>query len=350
MNISEIQIRQNGGKILSFGELLLRIMPDVDGQWIAQNKLPFFIGGAELNVASALALWGLPSAYLTALPSNDVSEQIVSYLNKKSIDLSNVVYHGTRIGLYFLCNGHDLKHAGTIYDRDHSAFADLKAGQVDWEDALNGVEWLHFSAICPALSQNSADLCLKALEVAKRRNIKISIDLNYRPKLWQYGKKPIEVMLQLAAYADLLMGNIWAFNTMLNIPLSPGLNNIENKTDYANAAEAVSKEIIKQYPTCKAVANTFRFDTMDGLIYYSTLFTNGFLYMSAEYRATDIVDKVGSGDCYMAGLIYGFYNRMPAKEVLEFATATGFTKLFVQGDATDKSVNDILKTIQNENK
>lgn len=350
--MSKIIIKQADGRILSFGELLLRIMPDTKGRWIEQKNLPFFIGGAELNVASALSLWGMPSAYLTALPLNNVSEQLISHLNEKGIDLSNVLYHGERIGLYFLNNGDDLKHGGAIYDRAHSAYADLHVGQINWEDALNGVGWLHFSAICPALSQNSADICLEALEVAKRKNVTISIDLNYRPKLWQYGKKPTQIMPQLARYADLLMGNLWAFNTMLDIPLSPGFKNaaVENKTAYMNEAESLSKEIIKQYPKCKVVANTFRFDTLNGLIYYSTLFTDDFLCVSTEYNALNIVNKVGSGDCYMAGLIYGFYNGMSAKEVLEFATAAGFTKLFVQGDATDKDVLEIQEAIQNEKK
>lgn len=343
--MSEIQIKTNG-KILSFGELLLRIMSDINGHWIEQNNPPVFIGGAELNVALALALWNLPSAYLTTLPANSISEQIISFLNKRGIDLSNVFYTGSRIGLYFLNNGQDLKHGGTIYDRTHSAFADLCADQINWEDSLNGVTWLHFSAICPALSQNLADVCLKALEVAKSKGITVSIDLNYRSKLWQYGKKPKEIMPQLVKYADLLMGNLWAFNKMLDIPLSQQFINVKNKTGYVDEAEAISKEIIKQYPKCKAVANTFRFDVPEGLIYYSTLYTNGCLYMSKDYKATSIVDKVGSGDCYMAGLIYGFYKKMHPKNILEFATAAGFTKLFVQGDYTDKLVVEIKKTLK----
>ncbi|WP_183557766.1 PfkB family carbohydrate kinase [Mucilaginibacter sp. SP1R1] len=245
--MSEITMTQADGKILSFGELLLCIMPDLNGHRVEQNNLPRLTGGAELNVASALALWALPSTFLTALPPNGISEQIISYLNKRGIDLSNVFYRGARIGLYFLCNGHDLKHAGTIYDRAHSAFADLDTDQINWEDALNGVEWLQFSAICPALNQNLVNICLKALQIAKSKDITISIDLNYRSEVWQYGKKPEEIMSQLVEYAYLLMGNLWAFNKMLNIPLSPEFINVGNKTRHVNEGETLSKKVISQY-------------------------------------------------------------------------------------------------------
>jgi 2-dehydro-3-deoxygluconokinase len=176
------------GAVLSFGELLLRIAPDAGGNWLNDNTLPTYIGGAELNVATALALWNVPSRYFTALPNNGLSVQIVAYLNKKNIDTSPVYYHGDRIGLYFLTKGKDLKHDALIYDRANSAFAGLKPGMIDWDKALDGVSWFHFSAICPAISQQVADMCLEALEAASAKGITISVDLNYRSKLWQYGK------------------------------------------------------------------------------------------------------------------------------------------------------------------
>jgi 2-dehydro-3-deoxygluconokinase len=173
-----------GGAVLSFGELLLRISPDADGNWLGNNALPFYIGGAELNVATALALWDVPSKYFTALPRNGLSEQIINYLNKKNIDTSPVHYHGNRLGLYFLTKGKDLKHDALIYDRANSAFADLQSGMIDWDKVLHGVTWFHFSAICPAINQQVADVCLEALKVASSKGITISVDLNYRSKLW----------------------------------------------------------------------------------------------------------------------------------------------------------------------
>jgi 2-dehydro-3-deoxygluconokinase len=205
------------GAVLSFGELLLRIAPDAGGNWLNDNTLPTYIGGAELNVATALALWNVPSRYFTALPNNGLSVQIVAYLNKKNIDTSPVYYHGDRIGLYFLTKGKDLKHDALIYDRANSAFAGLKPGMIDWDKALDGVSWFHFSAICPAISQQVADMCLEALEAASAKGITISVDLNYRSKLWQYGKQPQDVMAELVKHCDVIMGNIWAAEKMLGI-------------------------------------------------------------------------------------------------------------------------------------
>jgi len=178
------------GKILSFGELLLRICPDADGEWLNENKLPFYVGGAELNVATALSLWELPSKYLTALPDNGMAEQLIDFVQKKGIDTSSIVKTGNRVGLYYLTQGQDLKHNALVYDRANSSYSTLKPGVIDWDSVLDGVSWFHFSAICPAINQNVADVCKEALETASKKGITISVDMNYRAKLWQYGKSP----------------------------------------------------------------------------------------------------------------------------------------------------------------
>jgi 2-dehydro-3-deoxygluconokinase len=334
------------GAVLNFGELLLRITPDAQGDWLQQNSLPVFVGGAELNVATALALWDVPSRYFTALPKNGMSAQIVSFLEEKEIDTSSIFYHGNRVGLYFLTKGQDLKHDALIYDRAYSAFAELTLGQVNWDAVLDGVTWFHFSAICPAISQNAADVCKEVLEVASKKGITISVDLNYRAKLWKYGKEPIDVMPQLAQYCDLIMGNVWAAERMLGTPVSPDVTESGQKSLYVKEAQKSSEAIIKQFPKCKAVANTFRFDANNTDVqYYTVLYTDGQPYLSGEYTAETIIDKVGSGDCYMAGLIYGFYNGLDPQQTVNFATAAAFTKLFVNSDATDKTVEEIEKEI-----
>ena len=143
-------------KVLSFGELLLRICPDADGGWLQENSLPFFVGGAEANVATALALWGTPSAYFTALPDNLLCRQLAAYLEEKGVDTSRMLFQGERLGLYFLPKGKDLKNASVIYDRAYSSFALLKPGEIKWDEILSAVSWLHISAISPALSENAA--------------------------------------------------------------------------------------------------------------------------------------------------------------------------------------------------
>lgn len=334
------------GSVLSYGELLLRICPDAGGEWLSDNQLPFFVGGAELNVATALALWGLPSSYFTALPDNAMSAQILTYLQDKKVDTAPVFLHGDRIGLYYLTRGKDIKNNALIYDRAHSAFAGLKPGQVDWDKVLNGVSWFHFSAICPAISQDAADVCAEVLEAASAKNITISVDLNYRARLWQYGKQPIDVMPQLVKHADLIMGNIWAAERMLGIPVEPNVTESGQKSIYLKEAQNSSENIIKQYPKCKAVANTFRFDAGEGINYYTTLYTGDKLYSSKQYDTDKVTDKVGSGDCFMAGLIYGFYNDLDPQQTLEFATSAAYQKLFIEGDATNKTVDEITKAIQ----
>lgn len=334
-------------KVLNFGELLLRICPDPEGEWLKENNLPFYVGGAELNVATALSLWDIPSAYMTSLPDNFLSQQLVGYVNELGIDTSSIQYQGDRVGLYYLHKGKDMKNAGVIYDRSNSSFATLKPGVINWDDVFKGVSWFHFTAICPALSQNTVELCEEALKEASARNITISIDLNYREKLWKYGKEPVEIMPGLVKYCDVVMGNIWAAEKMLGIPVAENLVPADQKSLYLSQAEQTSRKIMEQFPKCKAVANTFRFDHQQGIKYYSALFREDQLHVSKEYIAAKILDKVGSGDCYMAGLIYGFYHHKNSEELVGFATAAGFSKLFIASDATTLQPEQIKERVRN---
>jgi 2-dehydro-3-deoxygluconokinase len=334
------------GAVLSFGEILLRLSPDDGGEWLKENALPVFVGGAELNVASALALWEVPSQYFTATPKNGMTEQIIASLQAQNIDTSKVFYHGNRIGLYFLTKGKDLKNDALIYDRANSAFAELTPGMVDWDKVLDGVTWFHFSAICPAISQQTADVCLEVLKAASAKGITISVDLNYRSKLWQYGKQPQEIMPQLVQYCDLIMGNIWAVESMLGIPVYGDIHESGQKSIYLREALSTSERLVETFPKCKYVANTFRFDNAGDIAYYAALYAGGEFYSSEEYSAGQIINKVGSGDCFMAGLIYGLYNGESPQQTLEFATAAAFQKLFVTSDATTKTVDDINNSMK----
>ena len=333
------------GTVLSFGELMLRISPDEGGDWLKENSLPFYIAGAELNVATALALWNVPSKYITALPDNSLSKQIVGFLEQQKIDMSPVTYQNGRLGLYFLTKGRDLKNDALIYDRANSAFSELKPGMIDWDKQFDGVSWFHFSAICPAINQNIADVCKEALIAASQKNITISIDLNYRSKLWQYGKKPQDIMPELLQYCDVVMGNVWAVDTMLGIPVVPDIHESGQKSIYLREALKTSEEIIRQFPKCKAVANTFRFDGKSDIDYYATLYTGDEYYISNEFNASHIISKVGSGDCFMAGLIYGFYNNFDTQKTLEFAATAAFEKLFIESDTTNKTAIELLAKI-----
>jgi len=334
------------GKVLSFGELLLRICPDSSGDWLANNSFPVYVGGAEANVAAALALWEIPSAYMTSVPDNYIAKQLVGYLDELHIDTTAVRYEGDRIGLYFLDKGKDLKNAGVIYDRNYSSFSELKVDKIDWDTVFEGVTWFHFSAICPAINQSVADVCEEALIAASAKNIKISIDLNYRAKLWKYGKEPIDILPALVNYCDLVMGNVWAAEKMLGIPVPETLVEEHDKSAYLQQSQITSKAIMEQFPKCKHVANTFRFDQGNGIQYYTTLYTDNQLFISTEYSAETIVGKVGSGDCFMAGLIYGFYKGLAPQETVDFATSAAFAKLFTDTDFNTTNIEDIKKVVQ----
>ncbi len=332
-------------KVLCFGELLMRFSPVLGGEWMHQNIMPVYIGGAELNVAHALALWDVPVKYLTAIPDNYLSRDIIKNIATENIDISAINFSGKRIGTYYLPQGADLKNAGVIYDRANSSFAELKTGMIDWNKVLEEVGLFHFSAICPAISEAAAQVCEEALKACAAKNITISIDLNYRSKLWQYGQQPFDVMPALVKYCSIIMGNIWAAETMLGISFDEDVKAIDKKDNYLQQSKATSIKIMQQFPNCKMVANTFRFGDA-ALSYYTTLFHQQQLYVSAEYHTNTVTDKVGSGDCFMAGLIYGNYHNNPPQQMLDYATAAAFQKIFITGDATDKTPDEVKAFIQ----
>jgi 2-dehydro-3-deoxygluconokinase len=325
-------------KVLAFGELLLRISPALTEDATGKHPMLLYMGGAELNVATALAGWNVPVKYCTVLPDNFMSRHVISYLEYKSIYSSSIVFAGDRIGVYYLERGADLK-GSVIYDREHSSFSQVQTGMIDWDKVLHDVEWFDFSAISPALGHNVADVCLEAVEAASRKNITISLDLNYRSRLWKYGKQPIEIMPKLTEYCDVVMGNIWSANTLLGIPVDEHIHDKKSKQAYLDHAKTTSQEIMQKFPKCKVVANTFRFDGQrNDVLYYTSLFMDGQQYNSPELTCKGVVDRSGSGDCFMAGIIYGLYNKLDAQQLLEYATTAAFGKLQETGDATDQDV------------
>jgi 2-dehydro-3-deoxygluconokinase len=216
---------------------------------------------------------------------------------------------------------------------------------IDWNKVFKGVSWFHFSAISPALNENITNICMEALAAAAKKGITISVDLNYRSKLWQYGKQPVEVMPGLVKYCDVVMGNIWSANSLLGIRVDEQIHAKASKKAYLKHAAETAKAIMRKFPKCKTVANTFRFDGDTGIKYYAALFQSSHQYVSPEFYTGTMVDKVGSGDCFMAGLIYGLYQAIALQEVINFATAAGFGKLFEAGDATHQKVEHIRAKI-----
>jgi 2-dehydro-3-deoxygluconokinase len=238
-------------KVLCFGELLLRLSPELNGEWIRQAHEPVFIGGAELNVATALACWHVPVGYCTALPDNYLSHDILASVKERGIETEKVRFCGSRIGTYYLPQGADLKGEGTIYDRAHSSFWELKPGQINWDEILGDVQWFHFSAISPALNEAVAAVCLEGVKAAAAKGLTVSVDLNYRSQLWQWGKKPVEIMPALVEHCDVVMGNIWSANTMLGTSIDEQIHENSSKEKYLAHATQTAKEIIDHFQSAR---------------------------------------------------------------------------------------------------
>jgi 2-dehydro-3-deoxygluconokinase len=329
------------GKILCFGELLMRLSPAPQGGWLKTHTLPVYLGGAELNVATALGKWEQPVSYCTALPDNYLSADITAAIRERNIFTDGIFYSGDRIGTYFLSQGADVKHAGVIYDRAHSSFAELKKGMLNWDYILKDVSWFHFSAISPALNASVAEVCLEGLKAASKKNITISVDLNHRPKLWK-DRNPHDVMADLGQYCDVIMGNIWSAQTLLGIPLHESRLDPAQQASYLDHAKQTSLHIYKKFSRCKTVANTFRFDRNgNGIQYYATLYSGDHFLHSSVFNADTIEDKVGTGDCFMAGLIYGLSHHWPEAQIIQFATAAAFGKFMETGDSTNQDIETI---------
>lgn len=314
-------------KVISYGEILFRFSPVFD-----QHTSALYIGGAEANMAASLARWGTPVSYISKVPDNGLSRQVLAQLEKAGIVTDRMLWGGDRIGAYYLAQGSDLKHAEVVYDRKYSSFSELQPGATDWDTLLEGADWFHWSAITPALSQQAATVCKEALEAARRKSLTISTDLNYRNKLWQYAK-PFQVMPELVQYCDVVMGNIWAAHQMLDTALDTVALEKNQKEIYLEHAIKVAQEITEKYPRCKHVAFTFRFsDGPTHNLYYATYYNQGKQTVSRQYETNEVVDRVGSGDSFMAGLIHSLTEGFDAQQVISFAAAAAYSKLFVKGD------------------
>lgn len=322
---------------LCFGELLLRLSPQLQGKWIKTASMPVFLGGAELNVARALAMWNLPTKYYTHLPDHYLSKEIVAALLASNINVSAICYDGKRIGTYYLPQGADLKDAGVIYDREGSSFSEIKPGNTDWEKVLADCSWFHFSAISPALNQNVATTCKEVLQVAKKMGITVSVDLNYRAKLWQYGKQPVSIMGELLPYCDVVMGNLWSAESLLGITSLVHNSDGKTKEELAAAAAESMLQMHQQYPQVQTIAYTFRLEKS----YWAVLQHGPDREISKEQEIKQVVDRSGSGDCFMAALIYGFSKFQSNEERINFAVSAAIAKLTEKGDAISQTVTQI---------
>ncbi len=337
-------------KVVTFGEIMLRLSTPGFLRFSQTNSFDVVYGGGESNVAISLANYGVPVEFVTRLPKTDIGECALMEMRKRGVGTSHITYGGDRLGIYFLETGAVSRGSKVVYDRTNSAMAEIESGMIDWDQVFDGASWFHWTGITPAISKSAADVCLEAVKIASERGITISTDLNYRSKLWQYGGNREAIMTELTSYCDIILGN--EEDAEMQFGIKPeGLDITTQGHDIkAEAFLSVCKQMMKKFPRAKKVITTLRgslsasHNTWAGVLYDGKN-----MYESTQYQITDIVDRVGGGDSFMGGLIYGLlhYPNQDQK-ALDFAVAASCLKHTIKGDANLVTIQEIEKLMNGD--
>ncbi len=331
-------------KIVTFGEIMLRLAPPGHRRFSQTQTFEAIYGGGESNVAVSLANYGLPTEFVTRVPDNDIGECALMEMRKRRVGTSHVLRGGERLGIYFLEIGAVSRGSKVVYDRAHSGMASVEKGMIDWEAVFADAQWFHWTGITPALSQGAADACLEAIQIANRMGVTVSTDLNYRKNLWKYGKKPGEVMPALVEGCDIILGN--EEDAEKHFGLHPETVDVtQGGSVEGKAYLSVLRQLMDMFPRAKKVITTLRgsinasHNTWSGVLYDGST-----LYEAPTYQITHIVDRVGGGDSFMGGLIYGLlaYPNDDQK-ALNFAVAASCLKHTIYGDANQVTVAEVEK-------
>lgn len=335
-------------KIITFGEIMLRLATPGYLRFAQANNLEATFGGGEANVAVSLANYGMDTQFVTRLPNNDIAKACVCDLHKHGVKTDHIIYGGERLGIYFLETGAVARASKVIYDRAHSAISEIEPGMIDWEKVFDGADWFHWTGITPAISQGAADVCREAIKAANRMGVVVSCDLNYRKNLWKYGKTASEVMPELVEGCDIILGNEEDAEKVFGI--KPENFDVTATAGEVNAAEfeSVCSQLMQRFPRAKKVIITLRgsinanHNTWGGVLYDGST-----LYQSPRYDITHIVDRVGGGDSFMGGLIYGLLTYPDNdQQALNFAVAASCLKHTIYGDynmVTVAEVENLMK-------
>ncbi len=330
-------------KIVTFGEIMLRLSPPGFKRFSQTYQFDVVYGGGESNVAVSLANYGLNSFFASRIPSNDIGECAIMELRKRNVNTQHVLRGGERLGIYFLETGAVSRGSKVVYDRAHSGMASIESGMIDWESVFKDADWFHWTGITPAISQGAADACLEAIKMANKMGVTVSTDLNYRKKLWKYGKEPGEVMPALVEGCDVILGN--EEDAEKHFGLHPeGVDVTHGGSVDGKSYLSVLQQLQKMFPRAKKVITTLRgsisasHNTWSGVLYDGTT-----LYEAPTYQITHIVDRVGGGDSFMAGLIYGLLTYESDQKALEFAVAASCLKHTIKGDSNLVTVPEVEK-------
>ena len=328
-------------KILTFGEIMLRLKAPGHERFFQSPMLEATFGGGEANVAVSLANYGMDAEFLTVLPNNDIAECCIHELRYFGVDTKKIVRGDGRMGIYYLEGGANQLPSKVVYDRAYSSIALAKPGDIDWDKAFEGVAWFHITGITPAISESAMELSLESVQEAKKRNITVSCDLNYRKNLWKYGKKASEVMRELAKYVDVAIANEEDVQKSLEITVDV---NVESGELDREKYRVLGNKVLESYPNMKCIAITLRESHSADWNGWAACLNDGKdFYVSKKYEIRDIIDRVGGGDSFAGGLIYGLNNYEDKQSALEFAVAASCLKHSVIGDFNRVSVSDVAK-------
>ncbi len=337
-----------GKKVVTFGEIMLRLSPPGYQRFTQARSFDVVYGGGEANVAVSLANYGMPVDFVTRIPNNDIGEACIAFLRQFGVGVDKIVRGGERLGIYFLEMGSMQRGSKVVYDRSHSAISTIEPGMIDWRAAFADADWFHWTGITPAISAGTADVCLEAVRTAREMGLTISCDLNYRKKLWKWGKQPGDVMPDLVQYCDVAIGNEEDADKVFGIK-APESDVAAGKVE-AEQYSYVCEKLAERFPNLKTIAITLRgsvsasHNTWSGVLWHAGEFFEGL-----KFDITHIVDRVGGGDAFMGGLIYGLrtyggdYQR-----ALNFAVAASCLKHSIFGDFNVVTIAEVEKLMSGD--
>lgn len=333
-------------KVITFGEIMMRLAPLGYDRLIQSNSLGMTFGGGEANVAVSLANYGIDAAFVSKVPQHDIGQCVINELRRYGVDTSKIARGGDRLGIYFCEKGASQRASNVIYDRANSSIAMADSQDFDWNEIFDGADWFHFTGITPALSDSCADLCLQACKAAKAKNVSISVDLNFRKKLWSQ-EKANKVMSQLMEYVDVCIGNEEDAETVFGISASnTNINSGELDCDgYIEVAQKLNDKFNFKYVAITLRESLSASDNNWSAMLYDC--NQNKAIFSKKYKL-HIVDRVGGGDSFGAGLIYGLLQDQGNEFALEFAVAASALKHSIEGDFNHVSVDEVLKLAQGD--
>ncbi|HOK43146.1 MAG TPA: sugar kinase [Thermoclostridium caenicola] len=326
-------------RYLTFGEIMLRLKAPGVERFFQSPVLEATFGGGEANVAVSLANYGCDVSYITVLPDNPIADACIAELRRFGVCTRLIKRGPGRMGIYFLEGGANQLPSKVVYDRAYSAIAMAKPGDINWDEAMDGIDWFHITGITPAISEGAMALSLESVKTAKSKGITVSCDLNFRKNLWKYGKSAPEVMTEIAKYVDVAIANEEDVQKSLGINIDVDVESGKLDTD---KYRILSDEVLKAYPNMKMIAITLRESkSADINGWAACLNDREKFYISRRYEINDIIDRVGGGDAFAGGLIYGLTHYDDKQKALEFAVAASCLKHSIPGDFNRVTLKDV---------